>query len=364
MQPLVRASALLALVAACGSHSTSDADKAVLVDASLRADAGSLDIASPVAASASEALPPAAPDASLVPPGDSYDDKDPAALQDFHPALDAHGAWADDPTYGTVWTPSAAETGPDFVPYVSGGHWVYGDDYLWTSDYEWGWAPFHYGRWVNLEGRGWSWIPGREYAPAWVEWRTGDAYLGWAPAPPVFVWRGGIAVTGGFAPPPPPFVFCAHADLFAPQPGRVVLMGPRAVEIEARTRVYGAPGGREHFRPGPPLASLHLAPERVVRATGHESGCARALAFSHPSTAVHLGAHPPEIRRDLHREEPSEPAVRHEVSHGEGRQEAPHGSVHAQLHGPPEHSSAPPQGSHGPPPHMAAPRPEEPRKRK
>jgi uncharacterized protein DUF6600 len=354
MQPIARGTALFALVVACGSHSTSGAD--VALDGGAGGHTGTRDIPAPVPAS----------DASSAPTeqnADSYDDKDPTALQDFHPALDAHGTWADDPTYGTVWTPSATETGPEFVPYVSGGHWVYGDDYLWTSDYEWGWAPFHYGRWVNLEARGWSWIPGREYAPAWVEWRTGDAYLGWSPAPPLFIWRGGVAVTVGFAPPQPRFVFCAHADLFAPQPGRVVLMGPRPVEIESRTRVYGVPGGPGHFRPGPPLGSLHIPPERIVRATGHESGCARAVAFSRPSTALRLGAHPPVIRREPGGEAPREPVLRQDVAHGEGHQDAPHANVHAQPHGPAEHNSAPP-GSHGAPPHIATPRAEPPKRRK
>jgi hypothetical protein len=225
-----------------------------------------------------------APAATASPSAASYSDNDPAALQDFHPVLDAHGTWVEDPTYGTVWTPSVAETGPGFVPYVSGGHWVYGDDYTWASDYSWGWAPFHYGRWVDIGARGWCWIPGREYAPAWVEWRTGDAYVGWSPAPPAFIWRGGVAVTLGFAPSAPPFVYSRHADLFAPQPGRVVIMGPRAVAIGRQTRFYGAPDRHGHFHAGPPLASLHVAPERVVRATGHERGLARAQAFSRPSS--------------------------------------------------------------------------------
>ncbi len=254
--------------------------------------------AAPAAAEPGAPAPSATPGASA----DSYGDTDPTALQDFHPALDAHGTWAEDPTYGTVWTPSVAETGPGFVPYVSGGRWVYGADYAWNSDYSWGWAPFHYGRWVHLEARGWAWIPGREYAPAWVEWRTGDAYVGWSPAPPLFVWRGGVAVTLGFAPPAPPFVFCGHADLFAPQPGRVVIMGPRALAIGRSTRLYGAPDAHGHFHPGPPLASLHIAPERVVRATGHERGLARAQAFSRPSSASHLGAHPPTIERGAGRD--------------------------------------------------------------
>jgi hypothetical protein len=264
----------------------------------------------PAAGSSAAYEAPSSPVPAAAEPGSR--DTDPAALEDFHPALDGHGTWAEDPTYGTVWTPSVAETGPGFVPYVSGGHWVYGDDYAWSSDYAWGWAPFHYGRWVHLEARGWSWIPGREYAPAWVEWRTGDTYVGWSPAPPHFVWRGGVAMTMSFAPPAPPFVFCAHADLFAPQPGRVIIMGPRAVAIARQTRFYGAPDARGHFHRGPPLASLHIAPEHVVRATGRERGLARAQAFARPSSASHLGARRLATPKVSHAEGPGQKVTRRE----------------------------------------------------
>ena len=39
----------------------------------------------------------------------------------------------DDATYGTVWVPSAKEVGPDFQPYVTAGHWVYDNDWIWAS---------------------------------------------------------------------------------------------------------------------------------------------------------------------------------------------------------------------------------------
>jgi len=37
-------------------------------------------------------------------------------------------------------------------------------------------------------GLGWVWVPGYEWAPAWVSWRYGDEYVGWAPLPPAAVW--------------------------------------------------------------------------------------------------------------------------------------------------------------------------------
>jgi hypothetical protein len=49
---------------------------------------------------------------------------------------------------------------------------------------DWGWAPFHYGRWFLHDDYGWLWVPGTEWAPAWVDWRHGDGWVGWAPLPP------------------------------------------------------------------------------------------------------------------------------------------------------------------------------------
>ena len=74
----------------------------------------------------------------------------------------------------------------DFRPYNTGGHWVWTDEYgwMWASEYAWGWAPFHYGRWVFDDYYGWMWVPGYEWSPAWVEWRTGGDYFGWAPLGP------------------------------------------------------------------------------------------------------------------------------------------------------------------------------------
>ena len=47
-----------------------------------------------------------------------------------------------------------------------------------------GWATYHYGRWARIKRLGWVWVPGSEWAPAWVAWRRSDQYVGWAPLPP------------------------------------------------------------------------------------------------------------------------------------------------------------------------------------
>lgn len=103
----------------------------------------------------------------------------------FYDALSPYGAWFDSPQFGRVWRPYAAVVGSNFVPYASAGQWVDTDyGWAWDSDYAWGWAPFHYGRWFLDPSYGWVWIPGDAWAPAWVDWRYGGGFVGWAPLAP------------------------------------------------------------------------------------------------------------------------------------------------------------------------------------
>lgn len=115
-----------------------------------------------------------------------YDDGyRPEASQQFQEVLAPFGEWFDEPSFGRVWRPSPQAVGADFVPYLSNGRWAlteYG--WTWDSGWDWGWAPFHYGRWVVLAGRGWCWVPGTLWSPAWVSWRAGRFYVGWAALPP------------------------------------------------------------------------------------------------------------------------------------------------------------------------------------
>jgi hypothetical protein len=105
------------------------------------------------------------------------------SYQTFYDELSPYGRWIDYPGQGYVWVPDADQ---DFQPYSTNGHWVWTEDYewMWVSDYEWGWAPFHYGRWDNDPSYGWYWVPGYEWSPAWVAWRDGGDYYGWAPLRP------------------------------------------------------------------------------------------------------------------------------------------------------------------------------------
>ncbi|MEO6285228.1 MAG: DUF6600 domain-containing protein [Dyadobacter sp.] len=104
------------------------------------------------------------------------------SFQTFYNDLAPYGRWVRNPQFGSVWIPDVAN---GFQPYSTNGYWEvteYGN--TWVSDYDWGWAPFHYGRWSYDDYNGWFWVPDYEWGPAWVNWRSGGGYYGWAPLGP------------------------------------------------------------------------------------------------------------------------------------------------------------------------------------
>lgn len=103
-------------------------------------------------------------------PGD-----DVRSLDVFYDALGAYGSWEHDPDLGYVFAPY-----DNYEPYAN-GYWAeteYG--MTWVSDGDpIGWAVSHYGRWLYADG--WRWLPDTTWGPAWVEWRAGNGFIGWAP---------------------------------------------------------------------------------------------------------------------------------------------------------------------------------------
>jgi hypothetical protein len=111
----------------------------------------------------------------------------------FYDSLSPYGTWVDVEGYGYCWQPTMVVANPGWQPYCNGGRWIYSDyGWYWHSDYSWGWAPFHYGRWFTHPRWGWCWYPDTVWGPSWVSWRYTDAHCGWAPLPPAAHYTAGL----------------------------------------------------------------------------------------------------------------------------------------------------------------------------
>jgi hypothetical protein len=103
--------------------------------------------------------------------------------QTFYDNLTPYGTWVQLAGYGYVWQPQAAHD-PAWRPYTL-GRWAFTDQgWTWVSDEPFGWITYHYGRWMRTTSLNWVWFPGDQWAPAWVSWRFGGDFAGWAPLPP------------------------------------------------------------------------------------------------------------------------------------------------------------------------------------
>jgi hypothetical protein len=113
--------------------------------------------------------------------------------------LASYGSFTPSAQYGQVWYPRDVPS--NWAPYRD-GHWAYVSPWGWTwvDNARWGFAPFHYGRWAQIEGR-WGWLPGggAPYVPG--------SYPIYSPALVSFVGVGTVGLGfslgiggGGYAP--------------------------------------------------------------------------------------------------------------------------------------------------------------------
>lgn len=185
---------------------------------------------------------------------------------EFRDALTPHGKWQRHSRWGEVWVP--ANVGRDWRPYTR-GRWVYTDDYGWywtAADEEaaWGLVTYHYGRWIDDGDTGWVWVPGREWGPAWVDWRRGEKAVGWAPLPP-------DEVAVEMREQPNYWVFVRPRDLVAERVTSV-LLPPRERDVYIRetvvvnrTVIVSDRGPRFAVNPGIPPAYIAAAYGRPIR---------------------------------------------------------------------------------------------------
>jgi hypothetical protein len=180
---------------------------------------------------------------------------------DFYQPLSASGQWVQIGGYGQCWHPAVTL---EWRPYCN-GYWEWTDcGWYWVSDDPWAWACYHYGTWVADPTYGWVWVPGVEWAPAWVTWRTGGGYIGWAPCGP----PGVVVVSTSYV-----FVEGQHFNDHLRSDTVIVnnaTIANRTTEIKNVTREQRQVGGHSQtviVNNGPGLAAVEKATGRKFQPT-------------------------------------------------------------------------------------------------
>jgi len=254
-------------------------------------------------------------------------------------ALANAGRWEIDPKLGDVWFPS--DVAADWAPYRD-GIWRYVQPWGWTwiDNAPWGFAPSHYGRWAQVDGR-WGWVPGdhvaaADYRPAVVAFlgtagfglsRPGD--IGAIPAVAWFPLAPGETLGDGkeagyanrqFTTAVPRTSFAAGLPVatavvndvpgqrfldapvildglnIAPS-GAVPVVAAEKPAIAAVATAAGADAAPETGARQPFFVVLRDAPIRVIREVRRQVRVAATILSAHPSLASTL--HSPHNRRHL-----------------------------------------------------------------
>ena len=126
----------------------------------------------------------------------------------------------------------------------------------------------------------WVWVPGVEWAPAWVTWRVGGGYIGWAPLPPHHV---SVAVAG------PQFVFVQAGRFHEPvRPATVIVNNTTIINktavinnVRRETRtIRGTAPQKVVVNEGPGLEMVQKATGRQIKAVPIQEAAGRTAAPS------------------------------------------------------------------------------------
>ncbi len=206
------------------------------------------------------------------------------ARADFEVPLAASGSWVEVSGYGHCWRPAHVAVG--WEPYCT-GYWTWTDcGWYWNSDEPWAWACYHYGNWVFEPAFGWVWVPGIEWAPAWVSWRCGGGYVGWAPLPPPGLFFAHVAAPSLFM-----FVDVGHfADPI--RPSRLIVNNTLIINkttsinnLRRETREVSGSGSQKVFvNQGPGLDMIQKASHRSFKTVPIREA---ALRTPVPSSVTH-----------------------------------------------------------------------------
>ncbi len=222
--------------------------------------------------------------------------------------LDDQGTWNQTPDDGYVWFPRQVEAG--WAPYHS-GHWAYIAPwgYTWVDDAPWGFAPFHYGRWISYNGA-WGWVPCPRraegavyvrpvYAPALVAWVGVGAGVAWFALGPREVYVPSYPVSRGYVRNINVSNTTVNTTVIT-NVYNTTIINNKTVNVTNVTYVNRGVPGAVAATTSQAFASAQPVSRNIVRVDPHAMATAQVRAFAPaavPTREAVLGSRPPTAKR-------------------------------------------------------------------
>jgi hypothetical protein len=114
---------------------------------------------------------------------------------------------------------------------------------------------------------GWMWVPGYEWAPAWVSWRGGSDYYGWAPLGPGMsanISVGSIPYNN-WAFVPSRYISSSRLNNYYVNPSRNVTIINNTTIINNNTVINNGNRTRPAYNPGPPVREVEQTTGSRIR---------------------------------------------------------------------------------------------------
>jgi hypothetical protein len=112
-----------------------------------------------------------------------------------------YGEWLWHDLYGYIWRPYLNDNRypwGTWQPYINGSWTSYSGGMFWVPAEPWGWVPYHLGIWMWDKNKGWVWLPGSMFAPAWAVWEFYAGMYCWRPFY-LYDWMYGFDSFWGFS---------------------------------------------------------------------------------------------------------------------------------------------------------------------
>ena len=184
--------------------------------------------------------------------------------RDFYEPLTPYGHWEVVGAYGRCWVPARVDsdwrrtaTAIGNAPKTAG---------IGPATSLGPGPPIIMAAGISTRRIGWYWVPQTQWAPAWVSWRRGESYVGWAPLPPSARFERDELIVEERSIPPRGYVFVEERRFMEPAHPKTVIVNNTTIINKTVNITKVKVVNKTVINEGPQTTVIERASGRPVRA--------------------------------------------------------------------------------------------------